>query len=64
MEDNLGLFRSWICKQIENTEETYDPPEDLSHIDSNDFVDVLQYVKAELDELCEYAFDEEELTLD
>jgi len=60
--EEINFLRSWICKQIENTEETYDSPAELGHIDGNDFIEVLQYVQAAIDDLGE--FDGEETELD
>jgi len=60
MEDNLGLLRSWICVTIEEMEETYQAPAGLEHIDCNDLIDVLNFVKEEVDALTDFVADEEE----
>lgn len=62
-KDNLGALRSWIVEQIETVEETYGAPEELSHIDSNDFIEVMTFVKEHINEMVEYAYDEEDTDL-
>ena len=53
MEDYLDQLQEFICNHVENTEETYEVPEELSHVDGSDFVDVLNYLKSYLEDLIE-----------
>lgn len=58
MEDSLSLLRAWILEKIEDVEERYDSPPELDHVDGNDFIDVLLYVKQELDALIDVTNEE------
>lgn len=60
MEDTIGQLRLWICEQIENVEATFEAPGDLGHVDGEDCIEVLEYVKQHIDEMCDYAYDEDE----